>query len=80
MFKHIKEMKELKKAKLIQEVLLLDKITKFVDFIENGFNGNVDASIILDLAEKMKDVLPEEYISEIVKNIKSTENKDKVQK
>lgn len=73
-------MKELKKAKLIQEVLLLDKITKFVDFIENGFNGNVDASIILDLAEKMKDVLPEEYISEIVKNIKSTENKDKVQK
>jgi hypothetical protein len=60
LFKHLKEMSELKKMKLEYEVIVLGKIFEFV-------NGGSD---ILDLANKLKDVDQKDIVSELVKHKK----------
>lgn len=63
MIKYFKEMRELKKARLTYQVLILNKINNFVNSITD----------ITDIASKLKDVDPEDLVSELVKVIKANE-------
>lgn len=69
MFKYIKEMRELKKAKLRMEYLLFAKVYGFVDGIPD----------IVELAKKAKDLsVPEVQkliVEELVKYMKDKEEK-----
>ena len=63
MIKYFKEMRELKKARLTYQVLILNKINNFVNSITD----------ITDIASKLKDVDSKDLVSELVKVIKANE-------